>query len=133
MVKKFNEEDFIFYNKVQLFMWRCWGVYRKDKDSSVNEKLNTMSTWFLELFPEVMNSRIQILDDNFLEIPLNRCDETNHHIVYMSIQHTNRLEVVLLRFDLRENPNEHQLTNICWVDEISDRPKYAYKKTPKVF
>ena len=95
MVKKFNEVDFIFYNKVQLFMWRCWGVYRKDKDSSVNEKLNTMSTWFLELFPEVMNSRIQILDDNFLEIPLNRCDETNHHVVYMSIQ--------ILPFDLYLN------------------------------
>lgn len=133
MVKKFNEVDFIFHNKVQLFIWRCWKVYRKDKDSTVNEKLNTMSMWFLDLFPEALNSRIQILDDMFLEIPLNRCDETNHHVVYINTQLNNRLEVFSLRFDLRSNPNESLLANICWVDEISDKPKYVYKKIPKIF
>ncbi len=134
MIRKFNDSEFHFYAKLQLFIWRCWKEFHGDEERTINEKLNIMSTWSLELFPKVPCFRIQILDENGLDIPLNRSNERNHHIVSILAQKGRALEFTNIKFDLREEPEDFGIYNIKWTNNgVQTDKNNTYKKVPRVF
>ena len=133
MIKKFNDADFHFYARLQLFTWRCWEEFHGDDERTIDEKLNIMSTWSLELFPKAPCFRIQILDENGLDIPLSRANEKNHHIVSIWVQQNRVLEYRNIKFDLREEPENFEIYNIKWTNSGTQKDKNnIYKKVPKV-
>jgi len=133
MIKKFNDSEFHLYARLQLFIWRCWKEFHGDEERTVNEKLNIMSTWSLELFPKVHFFRIQILDENGLDIPLSRTNERNHHIVSILVQDLRILEFKMIDFDLRDEPENFEIYDIKWTNSGTQKDKNnTYKKVPKV-
>jgi hypothetical protein len=134
MIRKFNDSEFHFYARLQLFIWRCWKEFHGDEERTINEKLNTMSTWSLELFPKAPCFRIQILDENDLDIPLSRANERNHHIVSILAQKGRALEFTNIKFDLREEPEDFGIYNIKWTNSgVQTDKNNTYKKVPRVF
>jgi hypothetical protein len=133
MIKKFNDSDLHFYARLQLFIWRCWKEFHGDEERTIDEKLNIMSTWSLELFPKVHFFRIQISDENGLDIPLNRSNEKNHHIVSILAQKARVFEFTNIKFDLRDEPENFEIYNIKWTNSGTQKDKNnTYKKVPKV-